>query len=194
MLVYYDFETTGLNQFHENITEYCFIKERTNEKLSALVNPQKEIPQIVTKITGITQEMVNSAPIFQDHLQSILHFLSTPNKYIYLVAHYGDNFDFIILREQLKKLGYNIHNLPYKSIDTLMFAKKLYPNINKYSLSNLCKQLGINVLSAHRAEADTIMVKSLLYYMVNDLASILGTTQDYLISNPEDIYNYINGI
>ena len=80
MLVYYDFETTGLNQFHENITEYCFIKERTNEKLSALVNPQKEIPQIVTKITGITQEMVNSAPIFQDHLQSILHFLSTPNK------------------------------------------------------------------------------------------------------------------
>ncbi len=194
MLVYYDFETTGLNQFHDNITEYCFIKEKSKEKLSSLVNPQKPIPEIVTKITGITQQMVDNAPIFQDHLQNILQFLSTPNKYTYLVAHNGDNFDFIILREQLKKIGHSIYNIPLKSIDTLMFAKKLYPNINKYSLSNLCKQFGINVLSAHRAESDTIMVKSLLYYMVNDLASILGMTQDYLINNPEHIYNYINSI
>jgi|UniRef100_A0A6C0J6I5 DNA polymerase III alpha subunit (gram-positive type) len=194
MLVYYDFETTGLNQFHDNITEYCFLKEKSNTSIISLVNPEKELSEIVRRITGITQEMVNSAQPLQEHIFTIIEFLALPNEFTYLVAHNGDNYDFIILREQLKKYGYNINTLHFRSIDTLLLAKKMYPHIKKYSLVSLCTQFGINIMEAHRADADTEMVKNLFHYMVNDLVNILSINKETLLHNPEYVYNYINGI
>ena len=42
-IIYYDFETTGLNQFHDKITEYCFLKENpSQDMIQSLVNPQKK--------------------------------------------------------------------------------------------------------------------------------------------------------
>ena len=192
-IIYYDFETTGLNQFHDKITEYCFIKENQSQDIiQSLVNPEKEISHFVTKLTGITQQMVNSAQCFQDHIQTILEFISDPN-FCYLVAHNGDNYDFLMFREHLRKFGYNLNNLPIRSLDTLLLAKKLYPHLTKYSLSTLCTQLNCGVMGAHRAEGDTQMVKNLFRYMLNDLSNILGVPQDSLLTNPELIYNYING-
>jgi DNA polymerase III alpha subunit (gram-positive type) len=194
MLVYYDFETTGLNQFHDKITEYCFLKEKSNTSIISLVNPEKELSDVVIRITGITQDMVNSAQPLQEHIFTIIEFLVLQSDYTYLVAHNGDNYDFIILREQLKTYGYNINTLPFRSIDTLLLAKKMYPKIKKYSLVALCTQLGINIMSAHRADADTEMVKNLFHYMVNDLVNILSINKETLLNNPEYVYNYINGI
>ena len=97
-LVYYDFETTGLNQFHDNITEYCFIRETfLNENmptLTSLCNPEKPIPEIVTRITGIKDDMVQNYPNFQNQSTSILEFLNLARGPTYFVAHNGDNFDF----------------------------------------------------------------------------------------------------
>ena len=68
--------------------------------------------------------MVNSAPIFQHHIQNILEFISN-EKYSYLVAHNGDNYDFLMFREHLRTQGYNLNNLPIRSLDTLLLAKKI---------------------------------------------------------------------
>lgn len=193
-IIYYDFETTGLNQFHDKITEYCFLKENpSQDMIQSLVNPQKEVTPFITKLTGITQQMVNSASIFEDHAQSILEFTSNSGNYSYLVAHNGDNYDFIMLREHLRVLGYNLNNLPIRSLDTLLLAKKIYPHLNKYSLGHLCSQLNCGVLNAHRAEGDTRMVQNLFRYMLNDLVNILGVSRDDLLQNPDLIYDYING-
>ena len=192
-IIYYDFETTGLNQFHDKITEYCFLKEnQSQDMIQSLVNPQKEVSSFITKLTGITQNMVNSAPVFQDHIQNILEFISN-ERYTYLVAHNGDNYDFLMLREHLRTFGYNLNNLPIRSLDTLLLAKKLYPHLSKYSLSTLCTQLNCGVMGAHRAEGDTKMVQNLFRYMLNDLEITLSRPRTELINNPEIIYNYING-
>lgn len=193
-IIYYDFETTGLNQFHDKITEYCFLKEnQSQDMIQSLVNPQKTVSSFVTKLTGITQLMVDSAPYFQDLHTQILEFISNSNGYTYLVAHNGDNYDFLMFREHLKSVGYNLNNMPIRSLDTLLLAKKLYPHQSKYSLSTLCTQFNCGVLGAHRAEGDTRMVQNLFRYMLNDLANYFGVSQNTLIKQPEMIYNYING-
>lgn len=193
MLVYYDFETTGLNQFHDKIIEYHFQKETTNDSISSLINPQKNIPDIVTRITKITNQMVSSAPTIQDNIHQILQFLNCQGEFTYLVAHNGDNFDFIILREQLSHLGYQMNNMNFRSIDTLLLAKKLYPNLPKHSLVPLCNQLGVQTSEGHRAANDTEMVKNLYHYIIGDLANILGTDPNLLLNEPSLVYNYING-
>ena len=194
-IVYYDFETTGLNQFHDKITEYCFIKENpTQDTIQSLVNPQKEVTAFITRLTGITQEMVNNALTFHDHAQTILEFITNTTNYTYIVAHNGDNYDFIMLREHLKYCGFNLHNLPIRSLDTLLIAKKLYPHLTKYSLSSLCAQFNCGVLEAHRAKGDTQMVQNLFRYMLNDLSNSLTVSPENLLANPEIIYNYVNGI
>tara|TARA_Y100000389_G_C17240372_1_gene402763 strand:- start:33 stop:623 length:591 start_codon:yes stop_codon:yes gene_type:complete len=193
-IIYYDFETTGLNQFHDKITEYCFLKENpSQDMIQSLVNPQKPVTSFITRLTGITQQMVNSVPIFQDQYMGILEFISSNNGYSYLVAHNGDNYDFLMFREHLKLVGFNLNNMTIRSLDTLLLAKKMYPHLSKYSLSNLCTQFNCGVLGAHRAEADTKMVQNLFRYMMNDLANILNVSLDTLNENPELIYNYING-
>lgn len=193
-IIYYDFETTGLNQFHDKITEYCFLKENQSQNMiQSLVNPQKTVSSFVTKLTGITQQMVDSAPHFQDLHTQILEFISNTNGYTYLVAHNGDNYDFLMFREHLKSVGYNLNNMPIRSLDTLLLAKKLYPHQSKYSLSTLCTQFNCGVLGAHRAEGDTRMVQNLFRYMLNDLANYFGVSQNTLVEHPEMIYNYING-
>ena len=197
-LVYYDLETTGLNQFHDNITEYCFIRETfLNENmptLTSLCNPEKPIPEVVTRITGIKDEMVQNYPNFQNQSTSILEFLNLARGPTYFVAHNGDNFDFIILREQFKKSGYNIRSFPIYSIDTLLLAKKLYPNLQKHNLGFLCKTFNCYQANAHRANEDTLMLRSLYMHLCGELSSILGTDPNMLLQNPLLVYNYINGI
>ena len=68
MLIFYDLETTGLNQYHDKITEICLIKQIpldfNDEKFISLINPEKPIPEIVTKITGIDESMVKDKLTF----------------------------------------------------------------------------------------------------------------------------------
>ena len=197
-LVYYDFETTGLNQFHDNITEYCFMKhvalEQNLPTLTSLVNPEKEIPAIVTRITGLTYDNVKNFPNFQNQSNQILEFLQLSQTPTYFVAHNGDNFDFIILREQFKKAGYNIHNFPIFSIDTLLLAKKLYPHLPKHNLAALCRTFNCYNGNAHRAQEDTEMLKNLYNHICGDLSNIFGVTPIHVINNPAMVYRYINGL
>ena len=109
-------------------------------------------------------------------ISKVLEFISN-EKFSYLVAHNGDNYDFLMFREHLRTHGYNLNNLPIRSLDTLLLAKKLYPHLSKYSLSTLCTQLNCGVLGAHRAEGDTRMVQNLFRYMLNDLEIILSRTE-----------------
>ena len=136
--------------------------------------------------------MVNSSQFFKTIFKIFLEFISN-ERYTYLVAHNGDNYDFLMFREHLRTFGYNLNNLPIRSLDTLLLAKKLYPHLSKYSLSTLCSQLNCGVMGAHRAEGDTRMVQNLFRYMLNDLEITLSRPRTELISNPEIIYNYING-
>lgn len=195
MLIFYDLETTGLNPYHDNITEYCFYKYSGSsycDSMVDLVNPLVKLTEKIIKITKITDEMLKDCEPFNLNVANkILPFLRCNNEIKYMVAHNGDVFDRIFLKNHFKRVGINMNYYGFKYIDTLLFARMMYPQFYKYSLGFLIDKLGIPKRIGHRAENDTKMLIDLYQYMCRDLDSRNEKTGDYYLNNPELVYNMI---
>tara|TARA_Y100000590_G_C15575256_1_gene960189 strand:+ start:570 stop:1178 length:609 start_codon:yes stop_codon:yes gene_type:complete len=194
--IFFDFETTGLNQFHDRATELAMIKDFSNgqqpQEFNSLVNPEKKISNFITRITGISTEMVADKPTFSQLSSQVFNFIQEPNNTPYLIAHNCDGFDKIILRNHFKRENINTNQYNWRYLDTLLMSKRLYPYFFKHNLKDLMTQLGLETQEAHRAMNDTIMLKTLYYRMCEDLAKEQKIATDYVISHPEYVWDYIN--
>ena len=144
-----DLETTGFSAKTEKITEVGIMKVKNGEvidEFSCFVNPEKHIPERVTEVTNITDEMVKDAKTIEQVFPEILDFI----KDSVLVAHNAP-FDMGFLKQNAKVLGYEFD---YTYIDTLSLAKDLFPDYKKYKLGKIAENLGIKVEVAHRALDD----------------------------------------
>src|SRR6187402_2488156 len=144
-----DIETTGGNASGSRITEIAIIiHDGTTviERFETLVNPQKEIPIPIFALTGISNEMVHDAPIFDDVAEKILQMLSDR----IFVAH-NVNFDYSFVRHELEKAGF-----PWKArkLCTVRASRKIKPGLGSYSLGKLCQSLEIPLENRHRAGGD----------------------------------------
>ena len=145
----FDLETTGLSYRTEKITEIGIMKIKGGEVIdtfSCFVNPEKHIPEKVTEVTNITDDMVKDAETIEQVLPKVLEFFGDS----VLVAHNAD-FDIGFLKHNAKILGYELNNT---YLDTLKLAKMLFPNYKKYKLGIIAENLGIKVEVAHRALDD----------------------------------------
>jgi DNA polymerase-3 subunit epsilon len=98
-----DIETTGGTSYNSKITEVAIFVhdgEKVIDTFHSLVNPEMEIPRFITGLTGITNEMVASAPLFSEIADQI--FLKTID--CIFVAH-NVNFDYSFIRQEFKELG-----------------------------------------------------------------------------------------
>src|SRR5210317_2226828 len=98
-----DLETTGLSKHYHKITEIAAMKIKDNEivdKFEALVNPQVPIPKFITRLTGITNEMVENEPTIDEIMPKFLEFLEDHP----IVAH-NATFDHGFLSENATKCG-----------------------------------------------------------------------------------------
>ena len=144
-----DLETTGFSAKTEKITEVGIMKVKNGEvidEFSCFVNPEKHIPERVTEVTNITDEMVKDAKTIEQVFPEILDFIEDS----VLVAHNAP-FDMGFLKQNAKILGYEFD---YTYIDTLSLAKDLFPDYKKYKLGKIAENLGIKVEVAHRALDD----------------------------------------
>ena len=144
-----DLETTGFSAKTEKITEVGIMKVKNGEvidEFSCFVNPEKHIPERVTEVTNITDEMVKDAKTIEQVFPEILDFIEDS----VLVAHNAP-FDMGFLKPNAKVLGYEFD---YTYIDTLSLAKDLFPDYKKYKLGKIAENLGIKVEVAHRALDD----------------------------------------
>lgn len=147
-----DLETTGFSAVTEKITEIGIMKVKDGEVLdefSCFVNPEKHIPQRVTEVTNITDEMVADAETIEKVFPKMLEFIGN-DKNAVLVAH-NAGFDIGFLKQNAKVLGYDFD---YTYLDTLSLAKDLFPEYKKYKLGKIADNLGIKVEVAHRALDD----------------------------------------
>ena len=145
----FDLETTGFSAVTEKITEIGIMKLKNGEvidEFSCFVNPEKHIPERVTEVTNITDEMVKDAETIDKVFPKVLEFI----KGSILVAH-NAGFDTGFFKQISKNLGYEYD---YTSIDTLSLAKDLFPDYKKYKLGKIAENLGIKVEVAHRALDD----------------------------------------
>ena len=144
-----DIETTGGYASKGAITEIAIII--TNGQLvlnrySTLINPEQEIPYYITRLTGINNAMVASAPTFNEVAATIFNTL---NGCIFVAHNVG--FDYSFVNYQLKQCGYT---LTCKKLCTVRFSKKIFIGLPSYSLGNLCKSLDIPLYDRHRATGD----------------------------------------
>jgi len=144
-----DIETTGGNAGNSRITEVAIIIHdgiQILERYETLVNPQKDIPFSIFALTGINNEMVASAPIFDDVAETIATLLTDR----VFVAH-NVNFDYSFIRHQLEESGFK---WTARKLCTVRASRKIRPGFPSYSLGNLCRSLEIPLENRHRAGGD----------------------------------------
>ncbi|MBK8710378.1 MAG: GIY-YIG nuclease family protein [Niastella sp.] len=144
-----DIETTGGYAASHGITEIAiFIHdgEQVIESYNTLINPQQQIPLHITTLTGISNEMVQEAPLFEDVADEIYNLLHDK----IFVAH-SVNFDYSFVLHQLKYYGYDLR---VKRLCTVRLSRKVFAGLPSYSLGNLCRSLHIPLKDRHRASGD----------------------------------------
>ena len=144
-----DIETTGGHASGSRITEIAIIiHDGTDiiDRWETLVNPQKEIPVPIFALTGINNEMVRDAPIFDAIAEKVFELL---NNRIF-VAH-NVNFDYSFIRHQLEEAGFK---WTARKLCTVRASRKIRPGLGSYSLGNLCRSLEIALENRHRAGGD----------------------------------------
>lgn len=156
-----DIETTGGNASGSRITEIAILihdGEKVTDRWETLVNPEKEIPLPIFALTGINNDMVKNAPVFDAISEKVLELL---NDRIF-VAH-NVNFDYSFLRHQLEESGFK---WTARKLCTVRAARKIKPGLPTYSLGRLCHSLDIPLHNQHRAggdaEATAILFSKLL--------------------------------
>lgn len=148
--VVFDIETTGLSKEKEMITEIGAVKVADGkiiDRFSTFVNPQRPISAEITKLTGITDDMVKDAPTIENILPEFLKFCEDT----VLVAH-NASFDTGFIRIAAERAG--LGELHHTIVDTLELARALLPELNKHKLDIVCEHLGVTLNGHHRAVND----------------------------------------
>lgn len=167
-----DIETTGSYAAGNQITEIAVVihnGKHVLEKFQSLVNPLSPIPFHIQALTGITNEMVEDAPAFQELAPTIYNLL---HKRVF-VAH-NVNFDYSFIVEELKKAGFNWRA---PKLCTVRLSRKIIPYQSSYSLGKLCQNLGIVIHDRHRAMGDAEATVTLFEKLIReDKENIIETT------------------
>jgi DNA polymerase-3 subunit epsilon len=156
-----DIETTGGFAAGNGITEIAIVVHNGSEVLEVfetLINPKQDIPFYIQSLTGISNEMVWEAPLFEDVAPRIYELLHDK----IFVAH-NVNFDFSFVRYQLAQAGFDLQS---KKLCTVRMSRKVIPGHASYSLGKLCNALNIPLNDRHRAGGDAKATALLLSHLL----------------------------
>jgi DNA polymerase-3 subunit alpha (Gram-positive type) len=153
-----DLETTGGNPEVEKIIEIGMVRiedRKITEERSFLINPEKDIPDFVQKLTGIRKADVSHSPRIEEVIDEIVQFIGDS----ILVAH-NTSFDIPFLNGVLKKL--QRPTLSNKVICTNIMTKYMIPDIMSSNLNYMSQIFKIPHSQAHRAIEDARATGQLL--------------------------------
>lgn len=145
----FDLETTGFSHFQESIIEIGAVRIEEGKKVgefSEFVRPNGRIPEKITKLTSITDAMVQGADPIEKVLPRFIEFF----KGSILVAH-NAAFDIGFIREKAFDMGLKLEIV---SLDTLGLARALHPEFKNHKLDTITKELHVPPFHHHRAIDD----------------------------------------
>ena len=178
----FDIETTGLSAARDKITEIGAVKVENGiitDKFSTFVNPEMPIPQKITQLTGITDDMVKDAPSQSDAVGAFLEFAGDN----VLVAHNAP-FDTSFIAKACEDMGREYN---YTSIDTVAISRAILTDIKNCKLDTVAKFLRLGDFNHHRATDDAEMLARIFINLCQRL------TDDYGITKTNDINTKIAG-
>lgn len=144
-----DIETTGGYAANHRITEiavYLHDGLQVTSTFQTLVNPGRTIPQYITGLTGISNEMVLDAPSFQEISEELFALLDGK----IFIAH-NAHFDYSFLKKEFEQAGYKWQA---KKLCTVRLSRKIIPGLRSYNLGSLAESLAISITNRHRAGGD----------------------------------------
>ncbi|RYD52006.1 MAG: DNA polymerase III subunit epsilon [Sphingobacteriales bacterium] len=144
-----DIETTGSHASAAGITDIAIVihdGQQVLDTYQTLVNPQHPIPRFIQGLTGITDQMVAHAPVFEEIAETVARFLRGK----IFVAH-NVNFDYSFVKACLEHAG---HKFEARKLCTIRYARKVVPGLRRYGLASICPELGIEHNDRHRALGD----------------------------------------
>lgn len=152
--VVFDLETTGVSPYNDEVIEISAVKARKGkvvEEFSELVNPKRTIPFAASRVNNITDDMVSDAPFFDEVLRHFLEFVGED----VLVGHNIQSFDMKFIYRDCERYFHQLITNDY--VDTLILAKRCFPEWRHRKLGDLADYYGISTQGAHRALADCRM-------------------------------------
>lgn len=158
-----DVETTGQSAYTGRMTEIGMVKVidgQIVDEYSTLINPGQFIPAFITQLTGITNEMVFSAPKFSDIQSKVRNFLGDG-----IFTAHNVNFDYEFVNQSfLRDTGKELTN---ERLCTCKLARRLVPILKSKSLESLIHHFNIKVESRHRALDDARVAAFLLNHFTD---------------------------
>lgn len=151
--VVFDLETTGLSPERDQIIEISAIRVqdcKAAAEFATLVNPGRPIPPEASRINGITDEMVHTAPVLREALEAFWDFAGED----ILVGHNIHNFDMKFLSAGTRRTL--DRNVASNYVDTLFLARTLLP-LAKFRLTDVASYFHLSTQGAHRALNDCRM-------------------------------------
>ena len=176
--VIYDFETSGLNVYKEDVIEIGAKCIETGLTYNTLVIPlsKKGLSAKVTELTGITNDLLK-----KEGKKTLLAFLEffkylqgIYDQYndITLVAHNGLSFDDIFLRRMLRYVqgeGHTEFDEMFENIvfiDSLLLCRYIHHNRRNHSMKDMCALYNVTNKSAHRAMGDVNALVEIWSYLM----------------------------
>lgn len=159
-----DIETTGFSPVKDDIIEIGAIRVVNNQiiqKYNQLIKINKNLEPFTTRLTGITDEMLQTGKKISDVLKEFISFTGKD-----IIIGHNVTFDLGFLSYNCKKyLNYNLNN---DYVDTLCIARRLIPNSINYKLGTLAEFFNVSYKGAHRGLKDV----EITYEVYNNLRKI----------------------
>lgn len=176
-----DLETTGLSPRDDRIIEIGAVKYcagRRTEVFSCFVNPKIPIPERITEITGIDDDMVREALPIEEVLGSLLEFIGELPVLGHNIAF---DYGFICQKAFDMKIRYRA-----QGIDTHRISRSILPQLESRSLERLCDYYSIVEEPRHRAFSDAAAAAR-LYDLLYDEAAARNVEYSKGLFMPTDI-------
>lgn len=167
-----DLETSGGSpKSGAGITEIGVVKVRGGVVLGtfqSFVDPGHSLPSFITQLTGISDEMLVSAPFIDDVLPTLFEFLGSPDETV-LVAH-NSPFDMSFLKAAALVHEYEWPN--YLTVDTARLARAVLDRdeVVNCKLGTLAEFFNTSVSPNHRALDDALATVDVLHGIIERLA------------------------
>ena len=159
-VVFLDIETTGLNADTDEIIEIGAVKVSDDKiiEFHRLIRINSSIPDIVSKLTGISDDMLSKGISIEECIQDFNSFIQGA-----VIIGYNISFDINFLNKALQKFSLEpIHN---KIIDLMQEAKKRNGFQSNYKFETTLKEYGIKKAVLHRALEDAKLMQELYNQM-----------------------------
>ena len=168
-----DLETTGLSPRKDSILEIGAVRVKdgkVQEDYAELIYPGFPIPERITELTGITDEMVKNQRDERTVVEEFLEFCKDS-----VVVGHNIAFDLGFLCQKAANIGKKFEN---EALDTLKIARKYLPELPSRKLGDLCVYYQIEQKQWHRAYEDAMSAAN-VYFRLCELSGEETIVEQY---------------